>query len=298
MTLLATSTAPPQPAAGRWIRTPSSPPPTPPPTFEPGLLDRIVEPGALTTLFQPIFDLRAPTPTTIAVECLTRGPEGSSLESPGVLFEFARRKHAEAVVDRAAIATALAAAAKLPASLPLHLNVHAATLSSDHSLPSYLERVAAFHGIAASRLTIEIVEHAELADDALIVETLAALRRRGTGIALDDIGHGRSNFRMMLLTKPGLLKVDRYLVQGIAADPIRQTVMAKLHEVASALPAILVAEGIESVEDLAVLRALGVEAGQGYLFAKPLSAEALSASPFLRHLAGGAGRLGPLTRSA
>jgi EAL domain-containing protein (putative c-di-GMP-specific phosphodiesterase class I) len=298
MTLLATPAVPPQTIASGWNRTPSSAPPAPAPNFEPGLLDRIVEPGALTTLFQPIFDLRAPTPSAIAVECLTRGPQGSSLETPDVLFEFARRKHAEAVVDRAAIATALAAAAKLPANLPLHLNVHAATLSSDHSFPSYLERVAAFHGIVASRLTIEIVEHAELADDALLVETLAALRRRGTGIALDDIGHGRSNFRMMLLTKPGLLKVDRYLVQGIAADPIRQTVMAKLHEVASALPAILVAEGIESLEDLAVLRALRIEAGQGYLFAKPLTVEALLDSSLLRPFAGGAGRLGPLPRSA
>lgn len=298
MTLLATPTAPPPTTAGRWNPAPSSPPPVPAPTFEPGLLDRIVEPGALTTLFQPIFDLRAPTPTAIAVECLTRGPRGSSLETPDVLFEFARRKHAEAVVDRAAIATALAAAAHLPANLPLHLNVHAATLSSDHSFPGYLERVAAFHGIVASRLTIEIVEHAALADDALLVETLAALRRRGTGIALDDIGHGRSNFRMMLLTKPGLLKVDRYLVQGIAADPIRQTVMAKLHEVSAALPAILVAEGIESLEDLAVLRALGIEAGQGYLFAKPLTAEALSASPFLRHLDERAHGRGPLTQPA
>lgn len=257
-----------------------------PASFDAGLIDRILEPGALSTLFQPIFDLTSATPAGIAAECLTRGPKGSSLEAPDALFEFARRKRAEAVVDRAAIATALASAAPLPRALPLHLNVHASTLSNDHSFASYLERVAAYHGIALSRLTIEIVEHAELIDDSPLAVTLDTLRRAGTGIALDDVGHGRSNFRMMLLARPGMLKIDRYLVQGIASDSIRQTVMSKLREVATTIPAIMVAEGIETHEDLVMLRELGVEAGQGYLFAKPMPADQLVELSFVKKLEG------------
>ena len=264
------------------------------PQLDSGLLDRILAPGALTTVFQPIFELLSPTPKAIAVECLTRGPKGSSLEAPDVLFGFARRKHSEAVVDRAAIATAFASAAPLPDTLPLHVNVHASTLSSDHTFPTYLEKLASSRGIAMSRLTVEIVEHAGLASDATLVASLDALRARGVGIALDDIGHGRTNFRIMLLARPGMLKVDRYLIQGIAGDPIRQAVLTKLREVALAIPAVIVAEGIETLEDLETLRSLGIEAGQGYLFGRPVPAKELTQLSFLRQYDLRAGACRPL----
>ena len=257
------------------------------------LLDRVLAPGALSTQFQPIVDIRTPTPAIVAVECLTRGIRGSSLEAPDVLFAFARRKRAEAVVDRAAIATALASATSLPEALPLHLNVHASTLSCDETLPTFVELNAEANGIALSRLIFEIIEHAAAIDEYLLLRSLETFRSRGIGIALDDIGHGHSNFHMMLLTRPGILKVDRYVVYGIADDPIRQTVVAKLREVALALPALIVAEGIETLEDLETLRSLGVHQGQGYLFGKPASAAELVECTLVQDLVRRAGSCHP-----
>jgi len=88
-----------------------------------------------------------------------------------------------------------------------------------------------------------------------------------------------------------MLKIDRYLMQGIASDPIRQTIVAKLHEVATTIPAVMVAEGIETLEDLAILRELGIEAGQGYLFARPMPAEQLAELALVRQFGERSGSL-------
>ena len=80
------------------------------------LLDLILEPGRLSVVFQPMFEVGASRPQLFALECLIRGPKGSNAERPNILFEYVRRKRAEAAVDRACIATALADAAIFPAT--------------------------------------------------------------------------------------------------------------------------------------------------------------------------------------
>jgi hypothetical protein len=70
-------------------------------------LERVVEPGAITALFQPILRISGGEATVVAVEGLARGPRGCTLEAPDILFEFARRKNEESIVDRAAISAIL-----------------------------------------------------------------------------------------------------------------------------------------------------------------------------------------------
>jgi EAL domain-containing protein (putative c-di-GMP-specific phosphodiesterase class I) len=245
------------------------------------LLDRMTEEGAIRAVFQPIVDLRRPRPVLAAVEGLARGPIGSNLESPDLLFEYARRKHEEVRLDRAAIAAILAAAAGIPEQPALHLNIHAATLERDEGLLDFLSGLGARHGIALPRLTLEIIEHADLADEAPYLEALLAMRRAGISIALDDVGAGTSNFRMILLTRPSLLKADRCLVQGIAADPFRQATLRAIRLFADQVGAGVVAEGIESREDLAMARSIGVELGQGFLFSPPVTAAELARLSFM-----------------
>lgn len=240
------------------------------------LLDRILAEGGLTCRFQPIYDLRLETPRIAALECLTRGPEGSSLEAPDLLFEYARRKREEAVVDRAAVATALRAARSLPASLPLQVNVHASTLGRDRAFVHYLDHIAAAEGMSLARLTIEIVEHSDPVDEETFLMALEKLRERGVGIALDDIGLGRSNFRMILLARPGLMKIDRYLVQGLHVDAARRAVLISLKLLNEFLGSLLVAEGVESAEDLEVLCELRTPLAQGFWLCPPLAAGQLA----------------------
>ena len=122
------------------------------------LLDDVLTPGRLSAVFQPILEI-GPWGTSLhAFECLTRGPAGTNLESPDVLFEYARRKHAEAAVDHACVETALRASRSLPPESRLSLNVHASTLSRDHEFIVFIGDMVEVCGIGLDRLVIEVVE--------------------------------------------------------------------------------------------------------------------------------------------
>jgi EAL domain-containing protein (putative c-di-GMP-specific phosphodiesterase class I) len=241
------------------------------------LLERVIEPGAISAVFQPIVDIRVSPVALVAVEGLSRGPRDSTLEAPDILFEFARRKHEESIVDRAALVAILDSARDLPRELDLHLNVHASTIGRDSGFVDFLEKVCRANGIAIERLTLEILEHSNFVEEDRYLAAVDGLRRAGVGIALDDVGVGVSNFRMILLTRPATLKVDRCLVRGIGDDPYRQATLRALRLLADQVGAAIVAEGVETEGDLATLRSLAVELAQGYLFSRPLDVAGLNA---------------------
>ncbi len=239
------------------------------------LLERVIEPGAITALFQPILKISDGEAKVMAVEGLARGPRGCTLEAPDILFEFARRKNEESIVDRAAISAILREARKLPDDIHLHLNVHASTLGRDGRFVDFLRKTSSSLGIELGRLTLEIVEHSNFVEEESFLAALTELRTAGCDIALDDVGVGTSNFRMMLITRPTMLKVDRYLVKGIAGDAYQQATMRAIRLLADQVHADLVAEGVDNEEDLKALRTLGVEYAQGFLFSRPRTAEEL-----------------------
>jgi EAL domain-containing protein (putative c-di-GMP-specific phosphodiesterase class I) len=241
------------------------------------LLERLLLPGALSARFQPIYDVGGAQPVIDSVECLLRGPRGTSLEAPDLLFEFARLKRAEAEMDRAAILRLVGEASLLAAPQPhLHVNVHASTLGRDEGFVDFLVAAARAAGLAPRALTLELVEQADFIDERAFVAALARLRGAGLGIALDDVGLGTSNFRMMLVARPDVLKVDRYLIDGIAADPARRAVLASIVGLAAHLGARVVAEGVETPADLDAVRELGVNLVQGYLLSKPVGRKELA----------------------
>lgn len=240
------------------------------------LLERVIEPGAISALFQPILKISDGEARIVAVEGLARGPRGSTLEAPDILFEFARRKNEESVVDRAAIAAILREARKLPPALAIHLNVHASTLGRDGRFVDFLRKTSSSAGIALDRIRLELVEHTNFVDETSFLAAIAELRLAGCEIALDDVGVGTSNFRMMLITRPTMLKLDRSLVKGVADDAYQQATLRAIRLLADQVHADLVAEGVDNESDLKALRLLGVEYAQGFLFSRPVSAEAVA----------------------
>jgi EAL domain-containing protein (putative c-di-GMP-specific phosphodiesterase class I) len=241
------------------------------------LLDRVLAPGGISAVFQPIVETRGGRTQTYALECLTRGPAGTFVEAPGVLFEYVRRKGEEASVDRACIAVALREAAALPDALRLCLNVHASTLSRDVAFPAFVRDAAESHGICPARLTIEIVEHAPPHDGPAFVRAIAQLRTFSMRIALDDVGLGHSNFKMIVDTRPDYFKIDRYFVRAVQDDPYRLAVLDSLARLAEKVGARVVAEGVEELAELDACQGLGIDLIQGFLFSRPLSASAARA---------------------
>lgn len=238
-------------------------------------LNRILQPGAITPVYQPIFRVAGTTAVIEGMECLSRGPKGTNFESAAVLFEYVRLKREESLVDRACIAAAFRGASLFPTSLRLGINVHASTLGRDHGFIPFLQSTAAATGIALTRVVIEIVEHAPPWDGLSFQSTLQQLRELGMAIALDDIGLGQSNFKMLLDVRPQFLKLDSYFVGGCSTDPHRRAVVTALRTLARDFDAEIVAEGVENAADANALQALGIALMQGFHFAHPLGADAV-----------------------
>jgi EAL domain-containing protein (putative c-di-GMP-specific phosphodiesterase class I) len=245
------------------------------------LLDTILEPGRLRVEFQPIFEVAAGGVQLFGLECLLRGPRGTNAERPAVLFEYVRRKRAEAAADRACVAAALAEAVDLPSRPRLSLNVHASTLGRDLGFPAFLLEQAAAARVEPRRLVVEIVEHAPPLDVPSFRRALHQLREATVTVALDDVGLGQSNYKMILDVRPEIYKLDRYLVAGAWADPYRQVILDSLARMVRRLEARAVAEGVETQHELVAVQAADIDLVQGFLFAAPLSRQDLLASGYL-----------------
>lgn len=232
---------------------------------EDSLIERILEPGALTAAFQPVCEARDGTLRTHYLEALIRGPRGTSVEAPNVLFEYARRKNRAEEVDRACVHAVLGAAASLPRHVHIGLNIHAATLALDPEFLNVLGDAATQYEIQPERLVVEIVEHAPPWDVSAFRNGVAGLRAIGARVALDDIGLGHSNYMMILECRPDYFKIDRYFVHDSANDFYRKAVLASVAQLARPFGARVVAEGVETASDLRTAREAGISLFQGWL---------------------------------
>lgn len=246
------------------------------------LLTKILATDALSVVFQPVVELTGETVQLHSLECLARGPRETNAARADVMFEYVRRKRVEPMVDRACIFAGLREAAKLPGTPHISFNVHASTLGRDPEFPLILQKMAEGFGVAASRLTIEIVEHAHGWDGVTFDRALRTLRSLGARIALDDVGLGHSNYQMMIDTHPQYLKIDRYFVHGAHTDLDRRAVLESIAQLALRLGARVVAEGVEEPTDLLPLADCGIDLAQGHLFARPLDPAELVASGWLQ----------------
>jgi EAL domain-containing protein (putative c-di-GMP-specific phosphodiesterase class I) len=229
-------------------------------------------------MLQPVMELRGERVRPHYYEALIRGPRGTSAENPTILFEYARKKSKESLVDRACVDVILAEAQSLPAETQLGINVHASTLAMDGGFIEFLGARLRARGIDPRRTVIEVVEHAPPWDVVGFRTAIAGLREFGARIALDDVGLGHSNYMMILECRPDYFKVDRHFVDGCHRDFHRRAVLASVAQLARPFGARVVAEGVEEAKDLAALRLLGIDLVQGYLLARPVPVAEIAAA--------------------
>ena len=186
-------------------------------------------------------------------------------ELPGDFFPPCDRAGRLSAVDYDCFRTCVEAADWLDESLRYHVNLFPATL-----LDVSVERIAgALPDDRARRACcIELSEQQIVGDSSYLLEPVRALKEAGFLIAVDNVGFGRSSLESLLLLEPDIVKIDRALVQGVAQDARKRRALIRLLEVARVLRAEVVAEGIESERDLAVLRRLGATFGQGYVLGR------------------------------
>jgi EAL domain-containing protein (putative c-di-GMP-specific phosphodiesterase class I) len=124
-------------------------------------------------------------------------------------------------------------------------------------------------GLDPRNVTLECTEQQAVADVDRLQKAVKALRRAGFGFAVDDAGAGYASFALIAALRPTVIKIDRDIVAGIARDDAKQALVEAFVSFGKRIGARLLAEGIEKRSDLAMVTALGVDLGQGYLLGRP-----------------------------
>ena len=154
-------------------------------------------------------------------------------------------------------------------SIPIAINV-SPTLLGMNCLITTIRAALTRHGVSASLLEVEITESAAMHDIERSLDSVRALAQLGLKIAVDDFGIGYSNLSLLGLLPLSMIKIDRSLVGNVAKCPRDAAIVRAIIELAHALGLRVVAEGVESRAQLALLRTARCDDVQGYLMSKPL----------------------------
>ena len=219
----------------------------------------------LTTAFQPIIEL--PGKEVRAYEALIRGPPGTDLASPAMLFNLANRANLVAELDRACAQCAMTSADDIPDGTLLFANVLPA-LINDASFRAGMVRGNG-RQLDPSRIVLEVNQGVAVRSYEVLAKGIAELRASGVRVAVDDLGAGHTNLDQVLRLEPDFLKLDISLVRGVHESPRKQALIESVVTMGRAVGATIIAEGIEEAEEKDALVSLGVAWGQGYLFARP-----------------------------
>ncbi len=169
---------------------------------------------------------------------------------------------------------ALLASGALPPGASVAVNLSARNVAY-LELKSLVSTCAAAVGIPAAQVVLEITESELMGDLSATVPLLRRLRAQGFQIAVDDFGTGYSSLAYLRDLPVTSLKIDRGFVSGLAEEPDARAIVSSVLELARALGLSVVAEGVETPQQAAVLRELGCEAAQGWLWSRAVPADEL-----------------------
>jgi EAL domain-containing protein (putative c-di-GMP-specific phosphodiesterase class I) len=227
---------------------------------------------AIEPHFQPIVDLL--TGDVLGYELLSRG--SGSLRSPMALFEHARRCGSTWELERACRLAALRSIADLDeATRSRHLfflNVSPDALENPRFVAGFTLNTVERYGLRQDRIVIEITERVSIGDYARFEAAIRHYADQGFRIAVDDFGSGHSGLVTLISSRPHFLKLDMAVTRGVHRDAYKQMIVKSMVALAENIGATLVAEGVESWDELESLVSYGVRYAQGFLLGRPASA--------------------------
>lgn len=232
-------------------------------------LREILDNKHLNAVFQPIIDMN--TAAVIGHEGLIRGPADSPLHSPMKLFNTARTYSMVAELEYLARREVLQSFFNFSTHGKIFLNISPDVLLSHDSRVGetlkYIEEI----GLKPQQVVIELTENAATTDYQLLRDATHHYRAMGFEIAIDDLGEGFSGLRMWSELRPDYVKIDQHFIHGISHDPIKLQFVRSIQEIAKKSGAKIIAEGIETEQELFTIRDIGIAYGQGYYITRPQS---------------------------
>lgn len=224
-------------------------------------VDRVLREETIDTAFQPIIDVQLGR--VVGAEALSRFTTEPA-RTPDVWFAAADSVGRGLDLEEVALRRALTRAFRLPHGCYVAVNASPSMLVSSRLLP-----LLQASGFPLDRIVVEVTEHTSIPDYAPVQAARAQLRAHGIRLAVDDAGAGFASLHHILALAPDMIKIDRSLISGIDADPVRGSMVAAVVMFALQSGAALVAEGVETAAELDALRTLAVDHAQGYLIARP-----------------------------
>lgn len=226
-------------------------------------LDELRRGSKFRVVHQPIVDLLEKR--QVAAELLSRS-EIEVFQMPDDFFKLCMENNILTFVDHECFKNCLKKELTLPSSVRRHVNIFPSTLIEvpvKHLLELFPKsREAGSH-------CVEISEQQIIGDPSYLLESVLAFKESGVLVAVDDVGFGRSCLESLVLLEPDIVKIDKKFVNGISKSKPRERSLKRLLHVANALNCEVIAEGIETESDLAILLDLGIRYGQGYLLGRP-----------------------------
>ena len=226
-------------------------------------------------VFQPIVELGSGR--LVEYECLFRpqmpGLQTSISSVVQAAVDTGRTIELDAFIVRIILARvgAIQAARAAARLAPIHVAINftpASLLDAQFEAAAFAAMVTDA-GLEPRQITLECTEQQAVSEVGFLVRQVKAFRRLGFGFAIDDAGAGYASFSLIAALRPSVIKIDREIASGIARDDAKQALVEAFVSFGRRIGARLLAEGIERRADLAMLTALGVDLGQGFLIGKP-----------------------------
>lgn len=202
---------------------------------------------------------------TIGYEFLTRLSVPSGLEMPDNFFRFSAEQNILTIVDHHCLRLSLRAARTTLAQRS-HINLYPSTMIGipvDHLLSEFPDE------LPLESVCIEISEQQILGDPSYLIEPVRQLREAGISIAVDDVGFGNSSLESLVILQPDIIKIDRRCAKDLEHDAVARARLQRYQAIVNSLGAMAIVEGIETREDLEILRSMGFEYAQGFYWGRP-----------------------------
>lgn len=229
-------------------------------------LARVIHLGLVRSVYQPVVDIV--DRRVIGFEALTRVGSGR-FENVETLFKAAEANDALWSLERLCRRKALEGMPALGPDQLLFLNIEPDSAHDPHLTgPEFLDGLASA-GLSPRQVVLELTEHSAVRDFVAFRRTLEQFRTLGFRLAMDDVGSGYAGLQSIAEIAPDFIKADMHLVRGLHTSSIKRELIDTMRRFAESTGITLVAEGVESQEELAALVAVGVRCAQGFLFARP-----------------------------
>jgi EAL domain-containing protein (putative c-di-GMP-specific phosphodiesterase class I) len=221
----------------------------------------------IVTLFQPIIGMHDDVP--MGFEALSRGSSSSAFHSANELFDAAIRHRLLVELDSICRKRALIASSRLPGQPKVFINTLPATIRDPEFRGHHLIDSLEHAGLTPDRIVIEITEKLVIDNLGLFQESMNYFTSLGVALAVDDVGSGYSGLETIGKLKPSYLKLDASLIHGVHESVVNREMVKAILLLGRGIGAKVVAEGIETADELRALREIGVDYGQGYFLGRP-----------------------------